>query len=262
MSEAAEFELRRRVRDDKAALAQTRNAIDEASVRKRGILLFSIGSDLIELGEDEEAIVHFEEADEILWRMKLEVPAIFGRSQRGAALMQLGRDEEALEVFTSLIDKVGVRASAPHVPEMMTLSVRMQLLLLDRLGYIDEAAAAADRAIRELDPSAKATSRQIVAEAFRIRGGVARIRGDNETALLALSDGLRLCEGIDDNQLDVVQARMLVARAEVLAEEGRREEALATCEAVLARFGSAPTEVTEFSVADARKLKDALTPLS
>jgi tetratricopeptide (TPR) repeat protein len=218
--------------------------------------------ELWDAGRLAEAVECYRNADAVLWALPgVEDIAHAARNGLTAALMELGRYKEALEAVRGVIDRFGVETKAEDRLGLTSSSVSEWLFLLDRLGYTEDADVAAQSVLnargRDAVPhGGSQLEQEVVADAFRLRGIAAHRRGDREGAIAFFDQAIASSETRDapsgasqdqtDNRASIaaprvvaIGAKAMTARARVLAELGRTEEAVTECAAIIDRFGSA-----------------------
>jgi tetratricopeptide (TPR) repeat protein len=272
-------ELRRRVRETETLVGGLASTRDDASVRKRGRLLWRLSGDLTKLGRTaererrlgeaarlyREAEQRLREATEILWRFRSERRAAIGATvEHGAMLVRLERWEEAVEVLGRVIDEVGMRGTpagglgpgSESTVEVMAIATEMWLVALDRLRRWDETETGAKAVVAALGiPGGSEKQREAVAQAVLLLAGVALARGDQAAALSVWEQVIDRCDGETGIGFTVMAAQAMGGRAKLLGELGRVDEALALCDEGLRRFGSVADRSVMDIVALIRKVQ-------
>lgn len=211
--------LRREIAESEKLLDRISESGSPETLVQRAQVMSRIADARMELGQFEQAVQYYTDAEAILWRFANgHVAAIVAGERRGLALIELGRLEDALEAVTQLLDKVGVGATATKHPDLVTGAIDMRLVLLERLGRIEEAGAAADAVIETLEPGSTSHKRAAIAKAFRIRGVAAQERGDHKAALVAYEAAIDRARAGRSYDFRVTEALATTAREALLAE--------------------------------------------
>jgi tetratricopeptide (TPR) repeat protein len=261
-----EARLMQHIGDNESILQATEGASDDDSVQKRGVAWWEMAVAMRKLGQFAKAIQYYREADPILWRYEsLHPKAVLGRHGMAIALIECGRLEQALEAITSTIDKVGLGATFPRNPNALASVSSTWLLVLERLGRMNEAATAASAVIATFDHGSTPTQLKVVADAFRLQGVAARARGDRATALAAFDEAIKRAQAGEmipnssrGEQMTGIRAEAMAGRAAVLAEEGRTDAAMAACDELLAEFASTSSPLVRAALAEVGLVRDAL----
>src|SRR5579863_480446 len=123
--------LEEQMAEQLAVLERTRGATDDASLRERGDALWTLGEDLLRLGQLEQGADRLGEAAATLWPFASEHPtAVIACSRRATALIMLRREDDAYEVLADAIDRIGLEWSYPALPDLMALVLADLLDLL------------------------------------------------------------------------------------------------------------------------------------
>ncbi len=254
--------LQRRLDEQRAILAGTAGAIDERTVRKRGDALWTMGEDLLRLGQLEEGADRLGEAAATLWPFEQDRGlAVLACSRQATALMNLDRDDDAYEALKGAIEKIGLEWSDPHVPDLMPLALADWLDLLHGKAYSGEsltetAVEVADVVLRRYAGDTP-TQRIAIGRALRWKAVSAIMQADWPETLVFCDDVIRRCPVEEDDAVRGSSVEMwlsaLTTRGFVLEQLARRDEALASYEEALGRGES----VTSVNLNVRKILKDA-----
>jgi tetratricopeptide (TPR) repeat protein len=248
-------------------IAETEGASDDASMQRRGKALFDLAAALSLLRRYAKAIEYYRRASPILWRFdSLRFQAVRCEANMAFALMQCGRDQEALDTITTLVGTVGLKPPSPDETKRYVSIAMNWLVPLQKQGRLQEAAHAAAALIDAFDPGSSPLEFWALARAFRLHGDAARETGDNddafsdyEKAIERARSGLALQlneELAGEVTADVAHA--IAGRGAILAEQGRIRDAKDVCEALIAEFGSDTSPLVRIALDAAEALLDVL----
>jgi hypothetical protein len=169
--------LRRDIAEQERVVRETAEATDDATLVKRGVALFTLGEDLLRLGDFAQAATRLDEAATVLWPFESERgTAINARERRANALAYLRREQDALGLVESSIDEIGLDWIDPNFPDVIPrLLCTRSKLLWDR-GRRDEADAAADETLAQLGSVRGPSERLIAITVLCVKARVAYAR--------------------------------------------------------------------------------------
>lgn len=229
-----------------AVLARTSGAADAPTVRERGDALWTLGEDLLRLGQLEEGADRLGEAAALLWPFAAEHPtAVIACSRQATALMRLGRHDDAYEVLRGVIEKIGLEWDYARVPDLMALVLADWLSVLDskrlrtlrRMSVVEQGEEVAEVVLRRYEGGDTPTQRIAIGRALRQKAVGAIMRADWPAALDLYDELIRRCpiEDYDAVRDSSVEMRLgaLTTRGLILERLARNEEALASYEEAL-----------------------------
>jgi tetratricopeptide (TPR) repeat protein len=265
-SRTDEDELRRGIAELAAEVRETAEATDPASVRKRARALWGIARRLMKLEEYSEAVSRYQEAEVLLWGLGTEFEcelAVSAAGRRAAALLRLKRYRGAADAIDELVGRVDLNWAGSDASgltaDLVPIAVGPWTWLLEQIGDLDRAHAAADMLIAAYDPPSTDLRRLVVASAFQTKGNVAQAHGDDNGALSSFADAIRHSSGSTDPGLLDVFADATYKRGTLLQHSGRGDEAFAAYEAVVANCDGATAPSTRQTLRKARSAKAKLS---
>lgn len=232
--------LEEQMSEQLAVLERTRGGTDDATLRERGDALWTLGEDLLRLGQLEQGVERLGEAAATLWPFASEQPtAVIACSRRATALIMLGRHDDAYEVLADAIERIGLEWSYPALPDLMALVLADLLDLLRIKGMEERATEVADVVLRRYEADDTPTQRIAAGRALRQKAVSAIGRADWAEALALYDELIRRCPVEEDMAVrdSSVEMRLsaLTTRGYVLEQLGRRDDALGSYEEALER---------------------------
>lgn len=243
-------------------LLQRTTDLDDVVVRQSAFTAwFERGALLAELGEfDQAARTHLEAADVLPFDrddpdQAHELALLLLNA--GTCLDALGGSEAAVGIYDRLVRELG-DATDPVTSELVVRGRVNRLVALLDLGRLEETLAGAAGLATELDPEDPVAAEQL-GMALRIRAAALRALDRPEEAAVALADAEVLVAaggGGARSQGAAAQGE----RAELLAQLGRVDEAIALLDATVDRLADDPeaaTVVHDLRLAEADLLEAA-----
>jgi tetratricopeptide (TPR) repeat protein len=167
---------------------------------------------------------------------------------RGISFGRLGRHDEVLAAFDTVIDRFG-DATEAAIRGQVAMGMRDRGFALGQLGRHDEKIAAYDALIERFGEATEQTIREQVAMGMRDRGIALGQLGRHDEKIAAY-DALieRFGEATEQTILEQV-AMAMRGRGIAFGELGRHEEAIEACDALIDRFGDATEQTIREQVA-------------
>ena len=269
-------ELTQAIDAQRKFLSGTESATDDETLRERGYALWKIGEQLLRLhriepsprdAELEDAVTMLDDAAATLWPFSSERhTAVYARWRQAITLDALGRADEGVEVLNTLVAEIGLDWNEPNYPDLMPVILGALIGLQRDCGHMDAAESVADAAIERFSDGTTPAERTLLGISHRAKASAAEVRGDTDAALALLNEVVTRCSDVEgapypDELLSQV-AQALVRSAVLLEMVGRRKEAVAAYDEVIARC-AAMTGVNpniDWAVATARGGKKRLKP--
>ena len=175
---------------------------------------------------------------------------IFALSQKGYALGQLNRHEDAIAAYDDVITRYGGR-NAPALQKVVAMALVNKGAGLNKLNRHEDAMAAYDDVIARYGGSDTPALQETVAMAMFNKGGRLGTLNRHEDAMAAYDDVIARYEGSDDPALQEQVAMALVNKGGCLGTLNRHEDAIAAFDDVIARYGGSDTPALQEKVAGA-----------
>ena len=156
---------------------------------------------------------------------------------RAQALGQMGKSDEAIEVYDQMIERLDADTT-PGVEPQVALALMNKSLLLNRIGREDEGISACDRLVSRFGTRRDGFFPILVASALDGKGRALTEQDDVSGALSAYDQALTSLRGIVMPELDFLVAGIAQRKGVACLIENRVDEALTTFDEIILRFGT------------------------
>ena len=163
--------------------------------------------------------------------------ALVGKAQ---ALVETGRDNEALEIYDSVIEGLG---SDGNLEEHSQLSIAMlsKSLVLRKIGHARESIAVCDDLLSRVGTRREGVFSFLVLHALGVKALAMLGEGQFEAALDACDQALMSMDTVDEQEFgSLLVTQAIHVKGMILIRTDRTEEALAAFDEVLLQCGQAP----------------------
>src|SRR5579863_9891993 len=234
------------INEQRAIVMQTAGATDETSVRKRGHALWKLGQDLLQIGCYDEAAARLGEAAESLWTFtEWRSTAVLARAQQATALEAGGRDQEAFDLMSDLIEEIGLDWNEPESPHVMAFVLAQWVGYLPAMDRAEQVEEVADVILERFPTDSTDWQRLAVGRALRQKAISRVMEGDWGDALALLDELVERCPEEQNDAYRDESLMLLVAsltmRGFVLEQLGRTGEAMGSYDDAI-RIGANATD--------------------
>ncbi|CAE6703844.1 tetratricopeptide repeat protein [Candidatus Nitrotoga fabula] len=155
---------------------------------------------------------------------------------KGAALAQMGRNEEAIAAYDEVVHRFGEATEEP-LREQVATALMNKGKTLGKMGRDEEAIAVYDKVVRHFGEATEAPLREQVATALVNKGGTLDQMEWNNEAIAAYDEVVRRFGEATEAPLREQVATALMNKGKTLGKMGRDEEAIAVYDEVARLFG-------------------------